>query len=165
MNSAIERLLSLRVGEVMSKHVIEVSPHQTLAEAADLISKHRVSGAPVVDELGHCVGMLTATDFLLQEGKQIHRCEESTLCGDDHVLGTEIADETLHIDTVERELVRHHMSTAVQSVSPDTSLIEAARTMCNAHIHRLPVLDNKGHVLGLISAMDLVAAVVQAIEE
>src|SRR5690606_34603769 len=140
-------------------------PNQTLAEAAATISKHRLSGAPVVDELGHCVGMLTATDFLLQESKQVERCDGSTLCGDDRVLGTEIADETLHIDTVEHELVRHHMAAAVQSVAPEATLIDAARTMCAAHIHRLPVLDEKGHVQGLISSMDIVAALVQAIEE
>ena len=165
MNGAIERLLSLRVSHVMSQHVVHVSPHQTLAEAAKCLSKDGLSGGPVVDELGHCIGVLTATDFLVQESEQAATCEERPLAGIDHTLSQQTADEPLHIDTVDHELVQHHMSTTVQSIDPDATLLGAARRMGELHIHRLPVLDEHRHVLGLISALDIVAALVHALEE
>jgi CBS domain-containing protein len=165
MNSAIERLLSLRVSQVMSRRVVDISPHQTLAEAASLLSKHGLSGAPVVDELGRCVGMLTATDFLAQESHQSRAGEDGSLAGIEHTLNTETADESLHIDTVNYELVRHHMTTNIQAIDENATMLAAARAMCAGHIHRLPVLDQQGHVLGLVSSLDIVAALVQAIEE
>ena len=66
MNSAIERLLSLRVCDVMSSTVVEVSVNASLAEAAALLVDNNVSGAPVVDESGRCVGVLSSTDFVVR---------------------------------------------------------------------------------------------------
>ncbi len=165
MNSALERLLSLRVSQVMTKRVIEVSPHQTLAEAATLLSKHSLSGAPVVDELGHCVGILTATDFLVQEGRLAESSQDRPLPGKDLEIRSDSEEEPIHMDTVDHEFVRHHMSDHVESVDKDMTLLNAARKMCDLHVHRLPVLDERQHVLGMISSLDIVAALVQATEE
>jgi CBS-domain-containing membrane protein len=63
------------------------------------------------------------------------------------------------------EDVRTYMSPSVRSIDADATLIDAARAMCGKHVHRLPVLDARGKVVGLISSLDLVAAVVHAIEE
>lgn len=165
MNSAIERLLNLRVSQIMSKHIIDISPHQTLAEAASLLSKHGLAGAPVVDELGRCVGMLTATDFLAQESQQGRAGEDRALADVEHTLNTETADEALHMETVDYELVRNHMTTNIQAIDENATMLAAARAMCAGHIHRLPVLDQQGHVLGLVSSLDIAAALVQAVEE
>ena len=61
--------------------------------------------------------------------------------------------------------VRSNMTAAVQSISADDWLTTAARRMCAAHVHRLPVIDAKGHVVGMVSSLDIVAAMVGAIEE
>ena len=44
-------------------------------------------------------------------------------------------------------------------------MIDAAREMCAQHVHRLPVVDAGGKVVGLVSSLDLVAAMVGALEE
>ena len=48
----------LRVKDVMSKHVVAISPADTLHEALELIVENRVSALPVVDGRERCVGML-----------------------------------------------------------------------------------------------------------
>ncbi|MBI2480813.1 MAG: CBS domain-containing protein, partial [Planctomycetia bacterium] len=56
------------------------------------------------------------------------------------------------------------MTDAVQSVASNQPLLNAARIMCADHIHHLPVIE--GHrVLGVISTMDVIAAMLNAIEE
>jgi CBS domain-containing protein len=57
------------------------------------------------------------------------------------------------------------MSPSVWSIDADATLIDAARLMCGKHIHRLPVLNREGKVVGVISSLDLVAAMVHAVEE
>ena len=144
MNSAIERLLSLRVADFMCRNVVTVSGAATMEEAAESFLRHKVSGAPVVDERGHCAGVLSATDFVRREVQSPPRRRGNG-------------------DLV--EAVRTYMSPSVCSIDADATLIDAARGMCGKRVHRLPVLDARGKVVGVISSLDLVAAVVHAIEE
>ena len=57
------------------------------------------------------------------------------------------------------------MSAGVRSVQPEQTLLMAARIMCEKHVHRLPVLNLDGKPVGLITSMDVVAALVNAIDE
>ncbi len=61
--------------------------------------------------------------------------------------------------------VYQEMSVGVRSVQPENTLLNAARIMCEKHVHRLPVLDLEGKPVGLITSMDVVAALVNAIDE
>ena len=92
MNSAIERLLSLRVTDIMTRRVVTVSPDQKMSEAARLLIEKRVTGAPVVDAEGKCVGILSATDYLHRHGG-------------------------LDVDESSETLVHEHMSTEVKTIS------------------------------------------------
>jgi CBS-domain-containing membrane protein len=140
MNSAIERLLSLRVADVMRRDVSTVTTDLTMPEAANGLLRSKVSGVPVVDQREHCVGVLSAVDFVRRE--------------------VESANDRNGGDTV-----RTYMSSSVHYVEAHVTLIDAARSMCRQHVHRLPVLDRTGRVVGLISSLDLVAAMVHAVEE
>ena len=63
------------------------------------------------------------------------------------------------------DLVRDRMSRKVISVSPETPLVEVARVMCEGHWHRVPVLDESRLLGGMISTMDVLAAMVQSHDE
>jgi predicted transcriptional regulator len=57
------------------------------------------------------------------------------------------------------------MSPAVQAIDPGASLLKAARVMCAEHIHRLLVLNESNRPVGVISTMDIVAALVNVVDE
>jgi CBS-domain-containing membrane protein len=57
------------------------------------------------------------------------------------------------------------MSHAVQSIAAHRSLLAAARMMCDGHLHRLVVLDAAGRPEGMISTMDVVAALLNTVDE
>ena len=161
MNSAIERLLELKVKDIMSKEVIEVSPNHSMRDAAKILVNHSVTGVPVVDEMRHCVGMLSSTDYL---ACHVDEQDDEFSPGPEHEV-THKKNKSFHIEASPREFVSDHMASAVQSISLDSSLMTAARMMLAEHVHRLPVLDKKGHVIGLVSTLDIVAALIHAIEE
>lgn len=155
----IDRLAALRVGDVMTKDVLTVEVNQTMPEAARLFTENHVSSAPVVDELGHCVGVLTATDFVKRESSLMPSNEDKLQ------LVRSASDQAYHCVPVDNDYVRQRMSPAVQSIDADASLLRASRVMCNEHIHRLFVIDPKNHPIGVVSTMDIVAAMVNVIDE
>ena len=150
MDSAIDRLQSLTVSDVMAKSVVWVSTGQHMVDVARLLLKHEISSAPVVDEKGICVGIVSATDFLKRDaaakdnGSPPHRARPAWTPED--TAGT-------------------FMSGAVQSVHANAPVLTAAKIMCAQHVHRLPVVDKHGKAVGIVSTMDVVAALLNAVAE
>lgn len=164
MNSAIERLLTLRIGDIMNSPVETIHENETMSVAAARLSELDISGAPVIDDSGRCVGMLTVTDFALREAR--HRASHLPDQYDWQsgiVAGTE--NESLHFETFSTDRVGEHMSPAVQTIKASASLINAGRILCHEHIHRLVIVDDDGRPIGMITSLDLVAAMVAAVEE
>ena len=162
MVPTIDRLLSLKVGDVMSQAVVHVESHQTMDSAAGVLMKHQISGMPVVDEQQRCVGVISATDFVRRSYGDRSAGESKTLAK--HAL-QHGGDDAFEIVETAGDLVSDHMAPAVQSVRSDEPLLTAVHMMCAQHIHRVPVLDARGHLAGILTSLDVVAAVANVIEE
>ena len=113
MFPGIDRLKMLTIQDVMSRRVVEISASLTMREAAEAFSQGDVNSAPVVDDQGRCVGMLSAADFIKRERPQAS------------------------------DMVRDYMSAGLRFVMADESLLHAARVMLKEHIHHLPVLEDE----------------------
>lgn len=129
----VDRLATLRVQDVMSPTCLTVQVDQTMDSAAEKFLEHRVSGMPVVDVEGQCIGVLSATDYIWHERS-----------------GT--PDDPVEL----------YMSPRVISVTPDQLLLDAAVAMVAHHIHRVIVVDNQQQAVGVVSSLDVVNAVVSA---
>jgi CBS domain-containing protein len=66
----------VRAREIMSSPPITIGPDCSVAELAGLLSKHRISGVPVVDEQGELLGVATEADVLERPGDRV--CEVMT---------------------------------------------------------------------------------------
>lgn len=148
-----------RVSEAMTRKVVSVSVNSTMSEAADLLCEHRISGAPVIDEQGRCVGVLSGTDFIHCKAAELDGSNIRQMLSATHPYGLYTIDE------VRQDLVRRHMTSAVQTISEDCSLQQAARCLCQEHIHRLIVIDDECRPVGVLTSMDLVAAAFSAQHE
>ena len=156
MPHVIDRLATLRVADIMTTLVHTVGKNQTMSEVAADLVRHDLSSAPVVDELGHCVGIITASDFVKREGQ----LQQAT---DDMLIREE--GRAFRCVAVTGDYVGSHMTDAVQTIDADASLLKAARVMCSEHIHRLLVIDETHRPVGVISTMDIVAATVNVVDE
>jgi CBS-domain-containing membrane protein len=155
MNSAIERMVGLRVRDVMNDNVLTVSESDEMQAAAKRIFDSEVTGAPVVNALGQCIGVLSASDFVGRDAGR-HDLE---------LLTRKNPNEPYRIECLNDNLVSTHMSPFVQTISDDALMLAAARVMCTEGIHRLVVVDKNQHPVGIVSTLDLVAAMVAAIGE
>ena len=164
MNTLFDRLSTLRVADVMSREVVSVPSSVSMDEAANRMSAQGVTSAPVVDDQGRCVGMLSAADFLRRDCPNHVTPVSHALSGAEHRLAYP-SREPLTIERIDGCGIHRHMTTAVQSIRSDAAVVDAARVMCTAHLHRLPVLDDIGRPIGVVSSLDLVSAMMNAMDE
>lgn len=126
-------LKSIKVRDCMTSHPVSFHTDTDLMRAIELLLEHRLSAAPVVDEHGLLVGLLSEGD-----------CLRGMLSGSyyDAIGGT----------------VAAYMATTVESVGPEADIIEVAGRFIEGGRHRLPVVEN-GRLLGLVSRHDVLRAI------
>jgi CBS-domain-containing membrane protein len=144
------------VAEVMSRRVVSVEPETSLKEAAGIMLQAGVSGLPVVDADGRLVGIITEADFLDQEAEHSWSRPWRLLDG---VFGR--GEEAL----ARAERVADVMTRDVVTVAPDTPLPGAARTMLEQKVKRLPVIDDTGDLVGIVSRADVMKAFARSDED
>ena len=118
----------MQVRELMNRHIVAVSPEDSVSSAAVLLHRYNVGALPVVSAEGRLRGIVTDRDI-------VTRCvAEEELC------------ETTH--------VRDVMTRGVITVPEEADVREAARRMAEGRVRRLPVL--RGNLLvGMLSLGDL----------
>lgn len=137
----------MKVRDLMTIDPLTTTPDTPLKEAARIMVRHRVSGLPVM-EGDRLVGIVTEGDFLRQEADRDQPYRLSLL---EALFGNGTAEPSV-------ETVGEAMTDKVFTVSPDATLSEAARVMAKRGIKRLPVVDEDGALLGIISRADVVNA-------
>jgi len=143
------------VKDVMTKTVVVVQDAAPFKEIARLMQEYRASALPVVDEEGRLLGIVSEADLLLKEDPGFE--------GERHLFEGRFR-------RVQREkafgLVAGQLMTApVYTVVPDTPLAEAARLMHDKGVKRLPVVDARGVVLGIVSRADVVKIFLRSDDE
>lgn len=156
MHEMFDRIVSLRVGDVMTADPVTVEPTSSMAEVSRLFMNRQLHSAPVVDDSGKCVGIISASDFVKRE--DIYSESEQQ----PHELVHH--EEGILLEPRSYDYVSDCMSPCVQTVSRSTSLIQAAKIMTGAHLHVLPVVEDHKPV-GILSNLDVVAALVNAFDE
>jgi CBS domain-containing protein len=132
------------VADVMSTPVITVAPQTTFKDAVRILRRRRVSGLPVVDAAGRMVGIVSEGDLL---NKLEGRVPDSNMF--------ESRGRHLYSSRAEALDVTSAMSTQVVAVRPDVPVALAAREMHTRGFKRLPVVDEKGTLVGIVSRGDL----------
>jgi CBS domain-containing protein len=146
------------VGELMNPSVICLTPKTTVREAAQLLADRRVGGAPVVDESGAILGVVTQNDLARYAARRVSVSESGEFFTDNE----DYADlKAIPADTLATP-VEQVMSSPVHTVNPDASVAVAANILRERRIHRL-VVTERGRLVGMITTLDLMRVVEEAI--
>jgi CBS domain-containing protein len=127
------------VGDLMAIEPIVLAANLPLDDAADLLDRHQISGAPVVDASGSLVGVLSQTDLVRARSTEYLWANWPGLA------------------------VRHLMTTPAVTVQRSTPIVLAAARMERHHIHRLVVVadDDASLPIGILSTTDLVHSIAE----
>jgi CBS domain-containing protein len=123
-----------RVKDLMTKQVSSCIATSTLAEAARIMWEHDCGAVPVLDETGwgRVVGMITDRDIAM--GAYLQGKPLAEMC------------------------VLDVMARGLNTCTPDESLERAAETMASAQVRRLPVIDEGGRLVGLLTLAQIARA-------
>ena len=123
----------LNVANIMTKKLITFTPETQVLNAINTLISYRISGAPVLDEEGNLMGMLSEID-----------CMETYV------------QSTYHNEM--GGLVKDFMSTEVKTISSSMGIVDLAEYFLETHFRRLPVVDN-GKLVGQVSRRDVLRAI------
>ncbi|MEK7388657.1 MAG: CBS domain-containing protein [Elusimicrobiota bacterium] len=144
----------MKAKNIMRKQVITVETWLTLKELAKLFEEKQITGAPVVDETGAVVGVVSQTDLVRNRGEA---------SGGVPVYHRELEEPTrsvgIHYEELEESRVERIMTPGAIAVGEETPVEELAKIMVERHIHRLLVTKNN-RLTGIVTSMDLLRALV-----
>jgi CBS domain-containing protein len=149
--AAPRSFLALTAADLMTAPVVTIPQDTPLREAARLLARENISGAPVVDADGRCLGVLSSSDFVTWAGK-----------GGKEVSFLAPWGEMINIEDAPDEEIRHYMTGDVVAVAPAMPIGDLAQKMVDAHIHRVLVAADHGAPCGVVTSTDILAAVARA---
>jgi CBS-domain-containing membrane protein len=139
-------MTSSLVRDVMTTELVTVKRSTPFKEIATQLAQHRISAVPVVDADRRVLGIITEADLLL---KQEHPDPKATI----PFIWTRRRrqEQAKAAAAVAGKL----MTAPAVTVPPTATVTEAARRMHTARVKRLPVVDQTGQLLGIVSRADL----------
>ncbi|MDR7275761.1 CBS domain-containing protein [Catenuloplanes atrovinosus] len=135
-----------QVGDVMTRDVVTVTAGTPYRVIIDVLMRRRVSAAPVVDELGRVLGVVSETDLL-------HQVEFS-----DQDPGPRLFESRRHRRTRAKAgaaTAADLMTAPAHTALATTSVTAAARRMAENRVKRLPLVDELGRIVGIVTRSDL----------
>ncbi len=124
---------SVKVTEYMARRLLTFTPETKVFDALQMLLKKNYSGAPVVDEAGNLVGVLSEADLMRVAIQGSYHEDTSGLVGD-------------------------FMNEKVVTISPDLDLYSVAEMFIKFHYKRFPVV-SAGKLVGMISRRDVLLGV------
>jgi CBS domain-containing membrane protein len=147
---ALKRLTrSMKVAEVMTEDVASATPDTPMKDVAQLMALRKVSGVPVVTSDGMVTGVISEKDFLGAMGLG----KTGTLM---NVVADCLVGGRCLAAPIRAMTARDIMSAPAVTVHRDTPLMEVADTLTKRGINRLPVVDDSGLMVGIVSRADVV---------
>ncbi len=147
------------VEAIMVTVVLTVNERGKMEDVAKLFDERDINAAPVVDNHGVCVGVISSRDLVRYE---------SVRSGIEHELARGSGYDQSHYGDGSQpnwpgcffEEVGFHMSTNLETAETTFPVSRAARTMCQKHMHHIIVLDSAKHPIGIISSLDILGHIV-----
>ena len=146
------------VSDIMDASPATVHPGTRVEEVVSVLRQHELPGVPVVDTEGRCVGIVSEADLVLPDDQgDLHIPHYINLFG-----GTVFLEP---LGRFEKRLRKAFASTAEDmmtadpdTVAPDTDVKEAARLIHESGHNRLPVVDEDGRLVGVVTRLDVLGA-------
>jgi CBS domain-containing protein len=143
----------MKVKSLMTTAVLSIGPELPLKDVAEILADRRISGLPVVGAHGEVLGVVSEADILVKEAGS-HPSEERLLA------------RLLRADPetkwkLEARTAGEAMSSPALTIGPERTVDEAAARMIERGVKRLPVVDDEGKLVGIVTRTDMIRAFVR----
>ena len=145
----------MHVQDVMTRDVISVSKYESIMHVANILSEKNISGLPVVDKENKVIGIITQADILSVVGMRKEHTFKDLLR---HMLGEPLPERKIG------DIVADIMASPAITIKPQANIAEVAQIMDERRIRRLPVVDDRNRLAGIISRADILRAVLRKLK-
>ena len=154
--------MGLKARDYMTTDVIAVGRAANVAEIAALLKKHRITGVPVVDGDKRLLGLVTHEELInIFIPHYLSMFDELAFLDD---LG-EIEAQTMAEIEPTLFLAEDIMATDLITAGPSTSIMKVAALLINRKLMLIPVVDDDGRLVGVVSRNDVSSALTGAASE
>jgi CBS domain-containing protein len=150
-------LKALTAADLMTGQVVSIEETAPLREAVATFVDRGISGAPVINDAGRPVGVISLSDIVIHDRNSVTYARPAAEFFTRSDLRAEFGEDVggFQVEAVDRTLVRDVMTPTVCAVRPDTPVYEVIQEMVLLHVHRLFVTDRDGVLVGVISMTDV----------
>jgi CBS domain-containing protein len=148
-DGARHRRWARRVSDVMTTSVVTVDRITPYQEIDRLLTERRISGVPVLKMGRHVVVVVSEADLLAAEDETARQARLARALGRRWRLRRPRPQASLNAGTL--------MTTPAITIGQDATIPAAARLMNTHHVRRLPVVDDEGALMGIVSRRDLLS--------
>lgn len=165
------RLGTLTARDIMTEKLVVLRESDTIQHAASLFRDLQISGAPVVNDGGTPVGLLSVSDIIPAVAARMSAApageppQSQSREAEWAEIWALLTGRTTSVAAGAEEQVGSWMSRRLVSVREDELVVEVARVMCHGHWHRVTVVDSQGRLRGIVTTMDVLAAIVTVADE
>ena len=147
----------MKARDVMVSPVITVGDDATVQDVAKTMIARRISAVPVIDKAGKLVGVVTEADLM-------HRIEAGTERPYSWWLHMLSGDRAMAADYVKSHArkIADVMTREVKAAGPETPLVDIAELFETHHVKRVPIVNEAGDLVGIVSRANIVQAVASA---
>lgn len=143
----------MKIKDIMTKDVITANESDTIEQCAKLLTTHNLSGLPVVDESGNLTGIITEGDLIRRSAKVPTPAYLEFLGGIIY-----LDNPNKFFDEVKKSMgltAKEAMTDELTTISPEEEIEKAATTLVRKKIKRLPVVNEEGKLIGIVSRKDI----------
>jgi CBS domain-containing protein len=148
-------LEATRARDLMWPDPVSIEETATIREGVAFLVDKGFSAAPVIDQAGRPVGVLSRADILIHDREEVrHPATPEYYRGVDLATEKELS-EGFQVEEVDHTSIKEIMTPVVYSVLPDAPVPEVINQMVALKVHRLFVVDPDGILIGVISSTDV----------
>jgi CBS domain-containing protein len=140
----------MRIAQLMTADVVTVGPETPLKDVAEMLAARGISGAPVVDDNGILLGVVSEADILAKERRPRRQSRLARMLGYPEPVDAKAQART----------AGQAMTAPARTIAADRRVDAAAAIMLDRGVNRLPVVDRDGALVGIVTRADLVRAFV-----
>lgn len=140
----------MKVADLMTRDPVAVGPETPLKDVAAILLEHGISGVPVIGERLEVLGVVSEADIVAKEAGPDPR--------DRRLIARLLSGRDVDRQKVEARTAVEAMHSPAITVGAGVTVTEAARLLTEHGIKRLPVVDEDGTLIGIVTRTDLVRA-------
>jgi CBS domain-containing protein len=155
-----------KIEEAMEKEVIKFQPEDRIVEVAQSLRENKISGAPVVDKNGQVVGIISEGDIMRLLEVHSPRINLILPAPLDLIelpvrMRYELDEIAEDMNKAASVLIGEIMTKKVLTIGAEEDIADAAQLMDTHDIKRLPVVDDQGKLIGIVTRGDIIGAMVR----